>query len=564
VHWLKTLLKDTPEIALFLCLAAGFAIGKIKVWKLSLGGIAGTLIVSIFVGELGEVTLDGQVKNIAFALFIFTLGYMSGPSFFASLNRNSLRYGVFTLIEVGTVLAVTAVAILLLNLDVGTAAGLMGGGATESAVVGTATDAIAKLPRSAAQIKTLQANVGTAYSISYICGLITVVLLTSQLAPAVMGIDLRAEAAALWRKLGGAADSEGTMAALPAIVGRAQRVSTGAGRTVCEIESAIGAKATVERLSRDGTSIAFEPGTTVRQGDLLVIVGPREELILADDVVGPEAPGSDGLNLDLDIADVLVTRKDLTGETIERLRAEIPADAQHGVFLTGVTRSDKKLPMQPGTTVNAGDVVRLTGAERDVASFTAKIGFRVDTAIKADFVYIALGMVVGFLIGKISVRLGDVPMSLGTGGGCLLSGLAFGWLRAKRPTFGQYDSAAAAVIKDLGLAVFICAVGLSSGPQAVSLIQKYGVSLPIFGILMTLLPACISLFVGWKVMKLPAPLTLGAVAGQQCSTPAITAIQSAAGNATPLMSYTIVYALSNVVLPLLGPVVVAMAKALGG
>ena len=50
------------------------------------------LIVSIFVGELGEVTLDGQVKNIAFALFIFTLGYMSGPSFFASLNRNSLRY----------------------------------------------------------------------------------------------------------------------------------------------------------------------------------------------------------------------------------------------------------------------------------------------------------------------------------------------------------------------------------------------------------------------------------------------------------------------------------------
>jgi putative transport protein len=76
------------------------------------------------------------------------------------------------------------------------------------------------------------------------------------------------------------------------------------------------------------------------------------------------------------------------------------------------------------------------------------------------------------------------------------------------------------------------------------------------------IPASISLFVAWKIMKLPAPLALGAVAGQQCSTPAATAVQQAAGNTTPLMSYTIVYALSNVVLPLLGPIVVAMTGAL--
>src|SRR5580698_1333244 len=129
VHWIKHTLEASPEIALFLCLALGFAVGKVKVKKLSLGGIAGTLIVAIFIGMIGKVALNDEVKNIAFAMFIFTLGYISGPSFFASLNRRSLKYFTFTGIEVVSVLVVTAAATKILNLDVGTAAGLMAGGA---------------------------------------------------------------------------------------------------------------------------------------------------------------------------------------------------------------------------------------------------------------------------------------------------------------------------------------------------------------------------------------------------------------------------------------------------
>jgi AspT/YidE/YbjL antiporter-like protein len=125
---------------------------------------------------------------------------------------------------------------------------------------------------------------------------------------------------------------------------------------------------------------------------------------------------------------------------------------------------------------------------------------------------------------------------IGTGGGCLLTGLVCGWIRSKRPTFGQHDPAAADVIKTMGLAVFICSVGLSSGPQAVALVKQFGIGLPIAGIAMTAIPAFISLLVAWKVMRLPAPLTLGAITGQQCSTPGVTAVQEAAGNATPLMA----------------------------
>ncbi|MFB4293189.1 aspartate-alanine antiporter [Nonomuraea sp. ATR24] len=562
--WLKELLRGTPEMALFVSLALGYAIGKVRVGGLSLGGIAGTLIVAIFVGMFSGVTLSDQVKNIAFALFIFTLGYMSGPSFFASLNRRSLRYGWFTLIEVVAVLTVTTLAILLLRLDVGTAAGLMAGGATESAVVGTATDAISRLPLPAAEIRALQANVGTAYSISYICGLITIVLLTSQIAPAVLRFSLKDEADKLWRRISGGQPGEDATTALPGVVGRAQRVTAAAGSTVAEVETALGGSATVERVRRGDRSIDLRPGTVLADGDVLVLFGRREDLVRADDVVGPEVSGTGALDLELDQADVLLTRKEFAAAPLGDLRREIPAEQRHGVYVTGITRMEQGLPVQPGTTINPGDVIRVTGAGKDVRAFAGRFGVRLDQSVKADFIFIALGVILGMLIGKITVPLGGIPLSLGTGGGCLLSGLLFGWIRARRPTIGQFDSAAATVIKNLGLATFICAVGLSSGPAAVALVGKYGISLPIAGVLVTLVPATVSLLVAFKVMKLAPPLALGAVAGQQCSTPAITAVQAQAGNSTPLMSYTIVYALSNVVLPLLGPIVVALAHAITG
>ncbi|ADD43495.1 aspartate-alanine antiporter [Stackebrandtia nassauensis] len=562
MEWVKNLLQSTPEIALFVCLALGFAVGKVKVWKLSLGGVAGTLIVSIAVGMIGGITLNDEVKNIAFALFIFTLGYISGPSFFASLNRKSLRYGVFTVIEVVTVLGLTAAATVVMGLDQGTAAGLLAGGATESAAVGTATDAIAKLPLSDEQISTLQANVGTAYSISYICGLITIVLLSSQIFPLIMRINLRDEADKLWRKLGGSSeDEDGSTKALPGLVGRAHRVEAAQGKTIADLESELGDVA-VERVRRGGDPVPPEPGSILRRGDIVMLVGQREALLAGDVVIGPEIV-PDGMDFDLDAADVVVNAKDYVPSSLAELRERIPPENRHGVFLTEITRMDHQLPLKPETSIHAGDTVRLTGSKSDLAEFAPRVGFRIEKGVKADFIFIAIGVTAGFLVGKLVLPLGDIPLSLGTGGGCLLTGLVCGWIRAKRPTIGQYHPAAADVIKTLGLSVFICAVGLSSGPQAVSLVKEFGAGLPIAGVLMTLVPACISLFVAWKIMKLPAPLALGSVTGQQCSTPGITAVQQAAGNATPLMAYTIVYAMSNVVLPLLGPVVVAMAGAVG-
>lgn len=562
LDWIDDQLHATPLLALFICISVGYVVGRVRFWKIQLGGVCGTLLVALVVGQ-SEVELNAQVKDIAFALFIFSLGYVGGPQFFASLNRRGLRYGTFPLIEVVSVLAIVSVAIMILDLDRGTAAGLLAGGATESAAVGTATDAIGKLDLPPGEIDTLQANVATAYTISYLCGLITIVLLTSQIAPLIMRIDLRAEATRLWERLGGKADpDQGEALALPGLVGRAHEVTVADGRTVAGVERALGADAAVERIGRGDTDVPVTPDVALRRGDAVLLVGERSALIRARDAIGPELAAGPGSDMALDTREVVFNRKEYAGRPLGELRERLSASERHGVFLTGITRVENPVPMRAGTVLENGDVLQITGAKEDVERVAGTIGYPIDPGVKADFVYIGLGLIVGIMLGKLTLDLGEVPVSLGTGGGALLAGLVFGWLRAKHPTFGAFHPAAASVIKDFGLVTFIAAVGLASGPQAIDLIEKYGAELPIAGILVTLIPASISLTVGWKLMKIDAPILLGAVAGQQCSTPAITAIQQVAGNSTPLIGYTIVYALSNVVLPLLGPIIVAVAGGL--
>ena len=189
-----------PEVALFLALALGHLIGRLRVGPISLGGICGTLIVSLIIGQAG-VTLSPDLKNVAFALFIFALGFTAGPQFFANI-RSGWRYGILSVIEVVTVVALLAAAVVMFSFDPGTTAGLLAGSATESAVIGTASEALGRLGESPEVVKTLESNIATAYSITYLFGLVAIVVFTTQIAPLLLRINLRDASKALAREMG--------------------------------------------------------------------------------------------------------------------------------------------------------------------------------------------------------------------------------------------------------------------------------------------------------------------------------------------------------------------------
>lgn len=132
-----------PVVALFTSLALGYFVGQLRIGPVQLGGICGTLFVALALGQFG-VRISPDLKNTAFALFIFALGFTAGPQFFANI-RGGWRYGIFSIIEVMTVLLLLAAAVVIFGFDAGTTAGLFAGSATESAVIGTAAEAISRL-----------------------------------------------------------------------------------------------------------------------------------------------------------------------------------------------------------------------------------------------------------------------------------------------------------------------------------------------------------------------------------------------------------------------------------
>ncbi|CAM2144966.1 MULTISPECIES: aspartate-alanine antiporter [Paraburkholderia] len=556
------LLKSQPEIALFTSLALGYLIGSIRFGPISLGGVCGTLIVALLLGQTGA-RIAPDLKNIAFALFIFALGFTGGPQFFANIGKG-WRYGLLSIVEIVSVMTLVMIAVVLMKLDAGTAAGLLAGAATESAVIGTASEAIARLGISPEAVGTLQAHIVTAYSVSYLFGLITIVLFTSQVAPLILRVNLRDEAARLFRKLGGdGVLDEGQRLALPPLVGRAFRAGPAAGIQVAQFEARFGNNITVERVLREQRQIDADGQLVLQSGDVVFIAGRRESMVDASASLGEEVSGEGFTKLLAQRVDVMLTRRDADGLTLAQMRERASAQAGRGIYVSAITRLDTTVPALPGTVVRRGDVLTLLGAPSDVKRGAQRLGYVIQQTTKTDFVYLGLGVLVGMLIGRFGLKVGGVSLVLGTGGGCLLSGLLFGWARSHFPVVGSLPSAAAQVLKDFGLATFIAAVGLSAGPDAIKLVREYGLALPLAGILMVLIPGLLSLWIGRMFLKLEAPMLLGAIAGQQCSTPAISALVGVTGNSTPVIGYTITYALSNILLPLMGPVVVGLAAKFG-
>ncbi|HEV7325054.1 MAG TPA: aspartate-alanine antiporter [Bosea sp. (in: a-proteobacteria)] len=551
---------EQPVVALFISLALGYLIGKIRIGSIQVGGVCGTLFVALAIGQLG-VKISPDLKNVAFALFIFALGFTAGPQFFNNI-RGGWRYGILSFVEVVTVLLLLAAAVALFRLDYGTASGLFAGSATESAVLGTASEAIARLALPAGEIERLQANMATAYSVTYLFGLVAIVVVVTQIGPLLLGVDIREASAALARDLG-AEDEAGKENGVPEIVSRSFRVGPIAGSSVGAFENSVNGVVTIDQVGRSAGFSKATTETVLEPDDIVLVLGRRRSVIAVSERLGAEVPMPAGDNVPLVEREVVLVRREVSGRRIRDLRRLASAEQRRGVFISRIRRLGQNIPALPGSVLEQGDILTLYGSEEAIIRAAPELGHLLPASAATDFVMLGLGIVVGLLLGELSLQIGALNLTLGTGGGALVSGLVFGWLHMHRPQRGAIPHAAADFMKDFGLATFIAAVGLSVGPEAFALLKQYGLILPVLSILVSALPALASLYIGRYLLRIEAPILLGAIAGQHCSTPAISALVSLAGNSTPVIGYTVTYAISNVLLPLMGPIVVGMVGVIG-
>jgi AspT/YidE/YbjL antiporter-like protein len=229
------------------------------------------------------------------------------------------------------------------------------------------------------------------------------------------------------------------------------------------------------------------------------------------------------------------------------------------VFLTSVKRMGRTLPLLRNLPLKTGDELHFAGSPVDLDRVQGKIGYKITAAAITDYIFFAVGMTVGMLIGMISFKLGGVPIAIGNGGGCLLSGLMFGWLRSVHPKFAALPMAASTFLRDFGLTVFVGIVGISAGPQALVAIQQHGLTLLFLGVGVTLIPQVVTFFFSYFILRIKNPIeALACVAGGRSANPALAALLDKAGNATPVVAFTVTYAVANVFLTLWGPIIVGL------
>ncbi len=391
-----------PLIAIFLSIAIGFAIGKVKLGKVTLGGVAGSLIAAVVIGQIG-FNIPGIAKTFFFGLFVYACGYNGGPGFFGNLNSKSLKFVISAFIMTISGLLCVVVASKLFHFDVGLAAGLAAGGLTQSAIIGTAGDAIEKLGLGKAIASHLETEVAIGYSVTYIFGSLGPILMCGTIIPMIMKWDLKKEAELL--------------------------------------EEKISFENTTQNLARSSR-------TTLEKDEM---------------------------------------------------------------FLNLITFS--------------------------------------------------IGMILGMVIGNIEIPFGHIPVSLGTGGGCLLSGLIFGWLRSKHPKIGGLDQGTADFLQSFELVVFVVIVGLNAGREAISTIHENGMTLLWLGVFVTIVPQIITFIINYYVLKIRNPIeAVSIIAGGRSANPALSEILDKTGNSTPILPFTIGYAIANVMLTIWGPVIVQLMK----
>lgn len=564
MEWVIHLLRQHSELAIFLTIAAGFWIGKIKVGQFSLGIVTSVLLVGVLVGQL-DITIEEPVKSVFFLLFLFAIGYKVGPQFFRGLKKDGLPQVGFAVFMCVGCLVITWILALIMGYNAGEAAGLLAGAQTISAVIGVADDTINGLNISTEQKNNMINIIPVAYAVTYIYGTAGSAWVLSSLGPKMLGGLEKVKAACkeLEAKMGTSeADEPGFEHARRPVVFRAYTIENnwfGNGKTVEQLESYFisqGKRLFVERMRHNHTIInEILPGQLLQKGDEVVLSGRREFAIGEEDWIGEEVIDPQLLDFPVEVLPVMIHKKPYANQKLEFIRKQ---PFMHGVSVRRIKRAGIDIPVFAQTMVDSGDTLELVGLKKEVETAAKQLGYIDRPTNATDMVFVGIGILIGGVIGALAIHIGGVPISLSTSGGALIAGLVFGWLRSKHPTFGQIPESSLWVLNNVGLNMFIAVVGISAGPSFIQGLKEVGPMLFIIGILATSLPLLLGLILARYVFHFHPALALGCTAGARTTTAALGAIQEAVGSETPSLGYTVTYAVGNTLLIIWGVVIVLL------
>ncbi len=519
-------LVDNPFVLLFLVLGVGYLLGKVRVGGFGLG-VSAVLFVGLAFGALSpRITLPEFVYQLGLVMFVYTVGVSAGPGFLGTLRRRALGANV------AVVLVLTASALL---------AGVLGRslGMSRAATAGIYTGATTNTPALAAVLQHQSEQHAEreraltdpvlGYTVAYPFGVLGMLV-------AVWAAHRR------WgRREDAGAEADDELVNLTALV----TAGGAAGRTTSELVREHGWTVVLSRVRRGDEAEVPQVGFVLREGDLVVVVGPIREAEAMVRTLGARA--GDELPLDrteLDMRRMFVSATEPVGQRIADLR--LPE--RFGAIVTRVRRGDTDRLARPDTVLEPGDRVRVVAARDRMPEVTRFFGDSYRTLSEIDVASFSIGLVAGLLLGLVPLPLpGGGTFRLGMAGGPLVVGLALGALERTGPITWQLPYQANLTLRQLGAVLFLGGVGVRSGYAFAETVSSGdGVDMLLTGAAVTFLAAVLLLAIGRVVLRVPVDVLCGMVAGMQTQPAVLAFAVEQTGDDLPNTGYASVYPVATI------------------
>ncbi len=526
---------------------SGLWLGSLKVRGISLGipGVMFTgLLVARFLGKVEPVgpKLNDQVidfvRDFGLILFVYAVGVQVGPGFLASLRRRGLPLNLMAasivLIGAGICLAFTY---LIPGMDIKTAVGLFAGGTTNAPALGSASEAIKTLGGADALKQAAQTTL-PAFAIAYPFGLMGVIL-----AMVLLRMIFRVDPHEDDEKIKAAESSHKDT---PTSMNIQLSNKNFDGIPLNRIPSLKGdSNVVVSRIFSRGTMTIARPDTRVGLGDVLLAVGPEEELEDLRLTVGDESKMDlRAMPSDITTRKILVTHREVLGKTV----GELKLPQRLGVTITRVSRTDIEFTAVGDFRLQFGDNVRAVGSAEGLDEAAKELGNSLRELNHPRLLPIFLGIALGVILGSIPVFIPHLPapVKLGLASGPMIVAIILSRIGRIGSWIWYMPHSASALLREFGIVLFLIAVGLKAGDGFFNALGgPVGVKWLMYGALVTIVPLMVMGLLARTVFKISYLHVCGLLAGSMTS-PSLAFTHTMTPSEAPAVSFATVYPLTMI------------------
>ena len=551
MDWLNSLFFGTgvPHsiFILTLAIAGGISLSHHLKFKGITLGITWILFCAIAMSHFG-MHLDPMVetfaKDFGLILFVYSIGLQVGPSFFSSFGKGGIKLNMLAL-SIVLLGCVTAYVISLLSgVDIATMTGVLFGAVTNTPGLGAAQQAFSDITGAS------NPNIASGYAMAYplgVVGIIAVILAMRWF----FRIKLDKEEARVMAE----SEVQKEVEFIDILLTNPQVE----GAHIRELGQLCHMNLIVSRLLRpNGEDELPDVETVLHVGDRIRVVVDKENeksvLLLGMETT---LPTDHKAQAHLVSRHVIVTKPELNGKRIGDLNVR----ATYHVSITRIRRAGVELLATRDLYLQLGDRITVVGEERAVDKVESLFGNSTKRLDIPNLASIFLGIALGVLAGVVPIMLPGLaqPFKLGIAGGSLIIAILMSCFGPKMHIITYTTSSANLMIREIGIAMFLAAVGFGAGKTFIPTLLDGGYVWIGYGVIITLLPLLLVGVVARLWLKLDYFTLMGLLAGSTTNPPALayaTTVSSA--NDRAAVAYSTVYPLTMFLRVLTGQLMILL------